>query len=176
VVRLEQVGSNVVATGSGAIDLTGLIFQFQVSAVPVLVPNHGQITTGQPGSLADFYTGFTGPTTFGSGSVAFSSSGSGDFVGIVGEAPFGGPPLVIVPGGYVSGVLSDSATYNGATFNSLGVTPGTYVWTWGTGANQNFTLEVGPAAVPDTGSSFALLLVALSGLFSLSRFRRVHLA
>ena len=32
-------------------------------------------------------------------------------------------------------------TFNNATFASLGVTPGTYVWTWGTGlANQNFTL------------------------------------
>ena len=48
-----------------------------------------------------------------------------------------------MPQGYVSGgALSDSMTFNNATFASLGVTPGTYVWTWGTGLpNQNFTLH-----------------------------------
>jgi len=48
-----------------------------------------------------------------------------------------------VPHGYVSGAtLSDSMTFNNATFASLGVTPGTYVWTWGTGLeNQNFTFR-----------------------------------
>src|SRR5207248_2671894 len=54
-----------------------------------------------------------------------------------------------VPRGYVSGTfLSDRATYSGATLATLGVTPGTYKWTWGTGANQNFTLQIkipGPA-------------------------------
>jgi hypothetical protein len=42
----------------------------------------------------------------------------------------------------------DRATYSGATLATLGVTPGTYKWTWGTGANQNFTLQIkipGPA-------------------------------
>ena len=39
-----------------------------------------------------------------------------------------------------------AATYSGKTLATLGVTPGTYVWTWGTGANQNFTLQIPPAA------------------------------
>jgi hypothetical protein len=53
---------------------------------------------------------------------------------------------IIVPTGYVSGsALSDSAIYHSASFATLGVTPGTYVWKWGSGANQNFTLQIGPA-------------------------------
>ena len=53
----------------------------------------------------------------------------------------------MVPRGYVSGTaLSDSATYSGKTFATLGVRPATWVWKWGTGANQNFTLQIGPAA------------------------------
>jgi hypothetical protein len=36
IVTMEQVGSNVVATGSGAINLTGLIFGFQGISVDPL--------------------------------------------------------------------------------------------------------------------------------------------
>jgi len=45
------------------------------------------------------------------------------------------------------------------------VTPGTYEWTWGTGVNQNFTLDAVAAAVPEplqrsaARGSFAALLV-----------------
>jgi hypothetical protein len=53
--------------------------------------------------------------------------------------------LLSVPKGYVSGTaLSDSATYSGKTLATLGVRPGTRVWRWGTGANQNFTLQILP--------------------------------
>jgi hypothetical protein len=75
-----------------------------------------------------------------------------------------------VPPGYVSGnALSDTSTYNGATFARLGVTPGTYVWAWGAGANQNFTLQIGAARVPDGGSTVSLLSFALLGLVALRR-------
>jgi hypothetical protein len=43
------------------------------------------------------------------------------------------------------------------------VTPGTYKWTWGTGPNQNFTLDAKIAAVPEP-ASLALFGVALDGL------------
>ena len=77
---------------------------------------------------------------------------------------------LLVPEGYVSGnALSSSATWNNATFASLGVTPGTYVWTWGTGANQNFTLIIGRAGAPDGGSTVSLLSVALLGLAAVRR-------
>jgi len=58
-------------------------------------------------------------------------------------------------------------TFNNATLASLGVTPGTYVWTWGDGANQRFTLRIG--TVPDGGSTVSLLGCALLGL---AAFRR----
>ena len=61
-------------------------------------------------------------------------------------------------------------TFNSATFASLGLTPGTYVWTWGTGLmNQNFTLQIGSASVPDGGSTVSLLGVALLGLAAVRR-------
>jgi hypothetical protein len=164
-ITLEQVGSNVVATGSGAIDLTGLSFTgTDLLDNPLINPFIGFILTGASASTSSYTSlAFSGPLGFGQvfGSGALASSGSGDLVGI-----FGSLQLVFVPDGYVSGtLLSDSATYNGATFASLGATPGTYVWTWGAGANQNFTLQIGAHGVPDGGSTIGLLILALAALF-----------
>jgi hypothetical protein len=165
---LQQVGSNVVANGSGAINLTGLTFAggaaiggggIQASA--------GQIITGSPGS-ARAYTGLNGPTSFGSGGLFNASTSSGDLFGRF-PTQFGGP--LFVPEGYTSGdPLTNSMTFNNATFASLGLTPGTYTWTWGTGLlNQNFTLIIGRAGVPDGGSTVSLLGCALLGLAALPR-------
>jgi len=170
-VTLEQVGSNVVATGSGPIDLTGLTFVLTTRAFSAISPGGGDIVTGTFAAFIDQYTGFSGPTNFGSGFLSFGS-GSGDLVGIFG---FGGG--LLVPKGYVSGTaLSDSATYDSATFSNLGVTPGTYVWSWGTGPNQNFTLKIGTATVPDHGSTVGLLLLGLAALITVSRLRLGRLA
>src|SRR5205823_11427788 len=75
-----------------------------------------------------------------------ANSGSGNMVGIapnVDDLGIFQGFVLSVPKGYVSGTtLSDSATYSGKTFATLGVNPGTRAWKWGTGANQNFTLQV----------------------------------
>jgi hypothetical protein len=170
-VTLEQrPGSRVVAIGSGAINLTGLTFgaslhgpsQGAIRAVS------GVIQTG-PMSVVnlDRYSGFTGPTSFGSRGSFFTNNGGGDFVGISNTQ--GGS--IYLPQGYVSGAaLSDHMAFNNATLASLGVTPGTYVWTWGTGLpNQNFTLIIGGSGVPDGGSTVSLLGCALLGLAALRR-------
>jgi hypothetical protein len=163
-VTLQQVGPNVVATGSGAIDLTGLTFSGSTSLDPAIRPAIAPfgnrtlsafINTGPTSSSVDIYVGASGPGT-GFGTLVFTSasSGSGDMVGIIvgGTSLFGGFPLgnrLSVPKDYVSGTtLSDMAVYSGTTLASLGATPGTYVWTWGAGANQNFTLKILSAILP----------------------------
>jgi len=108
----------------------------------VLLPSRGfiGISTGPTSSSVDTYSGLVGPTSFGTGGPTTASSGSGDIVGI---AHIFWGSLLSVPRGYVSGhALSDMAIYSGRTLASLGVTPGTYVSTWGTEANQNFTLKI----------------------------------
>jgi len=113
------------------------------------------------------YRVFSGPANFGSGGQhnATESLSSGNFVGIQASVD-----ELFVPHGYISNsALSSSATWTGATFASLGVTPGTFVWTWGTGANQNFTLIIGGAGVPDGGSAVSLLGFGLLGLAALRR-------
>jgi len=168
-VTLEQQGPNVVATGSGPIDLTGLGAPQDVApAGTSLNPGVAQIVTGLPGtSTAVFFTGFSGPTSFGVGGPITTNSGNGDIVGIIGATGVGvlGKPSLIVPSGYVSNnPLAVTAAYLNATLNGLGVTPGTYEWTWGSGANQNFTLDiVATVPAPMIGHGLPALL-AIGGL------------
>ncbi len=157
IVTLKQVGSDVVATGSGAIDLTGLSFLTAATGpLAQMTPSFAQIITGPTSGSTDMYFGtIAGPTNFGSGGFIFASSGSGDVVGLNQGDP---SAFLFLPQGYLSGnALSDSSTYNNATFASLGVTPGIYRWIWGDGADQNFTL----IAVPDEGSSLTLMGIVL---------------
>src|SRR5215471_3936201 len=146
-VTLQQIGPNVVATGSGAIDLTGLTFITSGNNGPGIDAPSGLIGTGPFGSIVDTYQGFTGPTSFGIGPGGRSpNTASGDFVSMSGDGQ-----QLFVPHNYVSGAaLSDSMTFNNATLAGLGVTPGTYVWTWGTRANQNFTLKIFSTGQPAT--------------------------
>ena len=164
-VTLHQMGSNVVWTGRRAINLTRLnLIGAGITNGSGVIPLNGLIYM-VPGN-ADVYTGFTGPTSFGVGGNTIASSFSGDvFADIFG--------ILFLPVGYVSGnAISDSMTFNNATFASLGVTPGTYVWRWGTGSglpNQNVTLIIGRAGVPDGGTTVSLLGFALLGLAALRR-------
>jgi hypothetical protein len=166
VITVEQLGDNVVATGSGAIDLTDLDFFMNTDRGPGFIdPLIACILTGD--SLIDIYTGFSGPTSFGSSGETLATSNNGSGVGIN-----GGQNLLAVPPGYISDtVLSASSTFANQTFSSLGVTPGTYEWTWGTGENQNFTVLIGAAAVPEPASA-ALLGGALGGLLLAGSIRR----
>ena len=163
VVTLEEVGGSVVATGSGPIDLTGLeLLNSNLSTQSQLYPLFALIVTGpESRRLIDNYEGGSGPSTFGDNTFMLASSGSGDMVGVQG----GGNSQFYVPAGYVSGSpLSDTSTYNNQTFASLGVTPGVYEWTWGTGANQNFTLDIGVTPAVPEPSTWAMMLIGFAGL------------
>jgi hypothetical protein len=161
VIDITQVGANVVATGSGAFDLTDLGPPSLVLFSPVLDPATAFVSVG--GSSFQFvhaYQGVTGPASFGTGGLEHPTSESGDIFGVVGGAT---PPELFVPRDYVSGsALSGSATYDGTTIAALGLTPGTYVYTWGAGAHAD-SLTVKIEAVPEP-STWATMLLGVAGL------------
>ena len=170
IATIDQVGTNVVATGSGTIDLAGLTFLFPAGLGGAGVnPSFGVFNTA--GGPVALYSGVSGPTSFGSvGFFESADSSSGNPVAIQGA--FG---RLAVPQGYLTGnPLSATFTFNNATFASLGITPGIYTWTWGTGAHaDSFTLFAGvPVPTPDTGSSLSLLLMATGLVLSAARKRR----
>ena len=175
VLNLVQQGSNVVATGSGEFDLSGLTYYGAGpnSSGGLVIPWDANIFTSGSIYWAAYIGpvmpyGFTGPTSIGSSNGAYTPQGSGDYVGINVEAG-----LLAVPIGYVSGTaLSSSATWDNASFFSLGVKPGTYVWSWGSAADQSFTLDivkpVGVAEPAELGM-FGLGLLLIGGFVGLRR-------
>ena len=177
VATMTEVGPNVVVTGSGSIDLAGLIINPDATnGLPpsAVWPSAGTILLGPPGTdlseLAQFYIPFSGPSNFGPGGPTVpSSSGTGDRVGVRQDPAVTG---ITVPFGYVSGApLSDSSTYDGATLASLGATPGTYVWTWGSGRDaDSFTLDITDhvVATPEPAS----LALFATGVLALTLRRR----
>jgi hypothetical protein len=169
-----QQGNNVVANGSGTLDLTALTKDFNNVFVngTSMDPSLPTFQTGlfsQFGSV-DAYTTIAGPANFGSGGL-HGGTGTGDSVGV----GFDSLRALFVPTGYQSGApLSSTGTYSNASFASLGVTPGTYLWTWGTGAHaDSFTLKI-DAPVPEP-ASLTLLAIGMVGFLGY-RWRRRRLA
>jgi hypothetical protein len=163
----EVIGGvpEVVANGSGTIDLTDLT----LGCGPACGSNVGftlpqddptQIVTGS-GEYSE-YDGVTGPTSFGGFELTYANSNSGPIVSVIADPA----ARIDVPDGYVSGhPLSDTSTFDNATFASLGVTPGTYEWTWGTGAHaDSFTLDIVAATVVPEPSTWAMMLLGFAGL------------
>jgi hypothetical protein len=168
IVTLMQQGSNVVATGSGTVNTVDLTQGPTITGPNALInPNEGELALQLTNMQQPFnlFTGITGPASFGSGGLTNADSSS--------ESPDAGRILIDGSLGQLavstSAFLSNTATWDNATLNSLGVTPGTYVWTWGTGTDaDSFTLDVvAPASVPEP-ASVALLAVPLGLIIGLA--------
>ena len=117
---LQQVGSNVVANGSGAFNLSGLTGAGNIDGgLSGVRASIGFIGIHPVGGLLPSYVGFTGPTSFGSSEDLFVADASnGNSVAISGLKG-----ILVVPRGYVSGnPLLNSMTFNNTTFANLGVT------------------------------------------------------
>ena len=178
-ITIEQVGSDVVATGSGSINFDALAVYGDELDTSLIAASGGAIIVGPTTPTDDtYYSGVTGPITFGAGGEFLADSGGGGIVGLgTFDEPSGG--VVAVPQGYVSGAPlgTSTATFTNATISGLGLTPGAYVWTWGDGATaDSFTLDiaaVGVAAAAPEPATWAMMVLGLAGLALLRTRRRI---
>jgi hypothetical protein len=170
VINVNQVGSDVVAVGSGTIDTAGLTLIDTLPGPAFIRSDHANIGLGPPANtLETQYLGASGPSSFGtSGQYATATSGSGDRVLLNGS-----DGVVAVPAGYVSGTaLSDTATFSNQTLASLGLTPGTYTYTFGSGADaDSIVINIGTASIPEP-SSLILGGIAAVGVMIYTRHKR----
>jgi hypothetical protein len=161
---LLEVGADVVETGTGTLDLTDLDGDpVSKSNIASINPSSGELIAGPLLVDVDFFSGdVTGPGNFGPGGLNFADQTNGDAV-------FVSPGAIYVPHGYKFGAaLDDTSTYFNKTLDSLGLTPGTYAYSWGSGDHaDSFTIQIGPdggaSPVPEP-STWAMMLVGFAGL------------
>lgn len=144
-VTIQEVGPDVVWSGSGSLNLNDLTLQNTQTISAGYAANQAIWAAGPTTPTnAELWSGpsfTTYPTSFGSGGTAPTSS-TGSIFGIL---PGGSGRTIIVPSGYVSGsLLNGTTTYDNTTILDMGLTPGTYVWSWGTGPNaDSITMIIG---------------------------------
>lgn len=142
VFAFEETASGVTGSLSGSLDLSNAVTgnTVAISALGARInPPFPFISTGSSSGVSvDSYLLSTslpfGPGEASSETLIFASSASGEFFSLTRSLKaFGGElveiPLVFVPDGYVSGTgLAATMFFDGATFESLGITPGTYIY------------------------------------------------
>jgi hypothetical protein len=167
--NFNQVGANVVATGSGSLNWDSLTFTSFTGPLSIGVdPLTGFLGVGNlDGSGAatvggDNFSTVSGPTSFGTGGFTAASSTSGTVAGIEGSIN-----EVIIPGNYPFAhppLVPSTTTWNNTTIAGLGLTPGSYVWTWGSvDARDSLTINI-PSAVPLNPSPWMNVLLTFAGI------------
>ncbi|MAS94017.1 MAG: hypothetical protein CMO55_12550 [Verrucomicrobiales bacterium] len=156
-VTVQETINGVSISASGSLNLSGLTRETNVFyAEPRIRPLEPDFTLGPASEMVedvgDTYRVSDGdsiitPGTFGTGAPTTATSGTGSVFGLSLGV---NPKLIQVPDDYTSGSpIIATARFDGATIASLGMTPGTYVWSWGSGGTaESITMYIGQSPPP----------------------------
>ncbi len=170
VVTIQQVGPDVVGTATGSLNVTSLSPISTAAAQSALAyasPTSWLYAVGS-GTATSYNVGtwVVAQPLQSSAQTHLATGSSGLPVGV---ARVSGQPTdrLQVPVGYVSGSpINASASWSGQTLSSLGLTPGTFIFDYGTDRIV-FQVVASPIAVPalsTLGLFLASLLTASAGL------------
>ncbi len=168
---IQQVGADVVTSFTGVVNKSALTSLGGANGSGKFWGNFfagGSVL--QVGPLSNFtsYSGLNGSGVLGSGSQTVAGINTGDNVGINSN---GSNTKLFLPVNYVSGSsISGTSTYSGKTLSELGMTVGTYNWSWGSGANAG-TAQLNISAVPEP-STYALAAIATGVMAAIARRRK----
>jgi len=173
VINVQQVGSNVVMTGSGSVNLSALNLFGGGGVNPSFTqPRFGYALIGQSG-VSNYWSGFTGPISFGTMNPVYTPATSSTGV-MVGIAAF--ENLLVLPSNYVSGasLATNSSLFENQTFSSMALQEGVYTWNWGAGAAaDSFTVQIGQTApaIPEP-ATWAMMLLGFAFIGGAMRSHR----
>jgi len=170
---IQQVGSNVVMTGSGSVNTAGLTNSGNANRAGSVNPSFSAFTVGSPTDVSEIYwSGLTGnKPSIGQGPFTLASTGTGDTFCL---STYSGGGLYL-PLNYVSGAaLAGQSTFSGTTLSALGLTIGNYTWTWGSGANAGSAVMT-ISNVPEP-STYALGAIATGVMAAVARRRKSRMA
>lgn len=161
VITIAQDGADVVATGTGSLDLTGMTSLGGVNWESFVQPSSARIVVGATTS-ENYYGAFSSSASaFGTGGFTDATSGSGTTVIISGG--------LYVAASYVSGTeMSATSTWANTTLSALGLADGTYTWTLP--SDDTLTVVIGETTPVPEPASIALL--GIPAAFTVLRRRR----
>jgi len=134
-VTVSQVGPDVVWNGSGSFNLAALTSEGPQTIGGGYAAIQAIWAIGPVTGVTSYSGVTTFPASFGTGGVGVTSN-TGSTFGILPDG-FGGRSLY-VPSGYTSNTtISGSSTYASQTIAGMGLSGGTYTWSWGTGGNAS---------------------------------------
>lgn len=169
VIDITQVGSDIVVTGSGSFDTTGLARTVQGGTFSMgMNPSFGVVRFGTGSTVGQISTyAVSGPAAFGTFATIdpyrLATTAVGDVFGI-----FGRDRHVILPLDYVSGsALSGKLTFANLSFSTLGLSAGTFVYS---NARDSVAVNVGTAAVPEP-ASWAMMILGMGIVGAMLRRR-----
>lgn len=149
-VHIFDQALGMMVQGSGTLNTSAATYSHSVNTVNAVRADAAVRPGPHMSTLADVYqmfSGFSGPTQIGPGNATSTGNiGSGDLFGVT----FSTIPtqlFLLVPSGYVSGsALAGQSFHQSKFIADVGLTPGQYTWTWGSGADADFyTVIVAPA-------------------------------
>jgi hypothetical protein len=158
-IEILEVGSNVVMSGTGTANTSSLTSGGTLSVGSVIYPSADNVTLLSAGlTEVREWTGITGIfPDMGPGSFTQSFNRTGTYsLGIMEN--YLGDVTLYLDTAYVSGteIGPTTATFNSTNFTTLGINPGTYTWSWGSGPTaDSFTVQVGPLSPTPTPTETA---------------------